>query len=258
MTRLGWTDVQEDQSLVLGVVPQQASEKLAREWLPLAKYLSEQVGFTVRFATAPDIPEFEKRMGAGEYDLAYMNPYHYTVFSMNPGYEALVRQRDHQIQGIIVVRSDRMIESLEELDGTSIAFPAPNAFAATLITRSFLDKAIADYNPSFVRSHDSVYRAVANGLFEAGGGIVRTFENMSPEIREKLEILWLSPGFTGHAFAVHPRVPEALKAEIREALVDFDRSERGREILEGLGMSGFQSASDNDWDEVRALDIRGR
>lgn len=245
----------DQNALVLGVVPQQASEKLARQWVPLARYLEDQTGHKIRFATAPSIPEFEKRVLAGEYDFAYMNPYHFTVFIENPGYIALVRQREHVLRGIIVVAADSGIESLEELAGRDLAFPAPKAFAATLITRAFLDQAAPGYTATFVNSHDSVYRAVAGGLFAGGGGIVRTYREVDPEVRRQLEILWLSPGFTGHAFTAHARVSEKIRLSVQEAMVNLATAEGGPAILDELGMDGFEPATDSDWDDVRALEL---
>lgn len=64
-----------------GVVSQQAAGKLARGWMPVTRWLSDRLGRRVLFRTAPDIPTFERRLTAGEYDIAYMNPYHYTVFA---------------------------------------------------------------------------------------------------------------------------------------------------------------------------------
>ena len=70
-------------------MPQQSATKLARTWVPLLRLIQERSGMALRFATAPDIPTFEQRLAAGEYDLAYMNPYHYTVFHESPGFFAL-------------------------------------------------------------------------------------------------------------------------------------------------------------------------
>ncbi|WP_417536702.1 phosphate/phosphite/phosphonate ABC transporter substrate-binding protein [Methylophaga sp.] len=246
---------EEDGVLTFGVVPQQASEKLAMQWLPLMRHLSAKTGYKIQFATAPNIPEFEKRLAAGEYDFAYMNPYHFTVFNENPGYRATARQKNHVIRGIIVVAASLEVESLEDLAGADLAFPAPKAFAATLITRAFLDDAAPGYTATFVNSHDSVYRAVASGLFNAGGGIVRTFNEMSPEIKNELEVLWLSPGYTGHAFAVNPEVAEEVAEAVQQALVEVAESEAGANILRGLGMNALQTAIDSDWDDVRALGL---
>jgi ABC-type phosphate/phosphonate transport system substrate-binding protein len=243
--------------ITFGVVPQQASAKLAKDWVPLMALISERLGQTVRFATAPDIPEFERRLADGEYDLAYMNPYHFTEIGQPAGYRALVRQRNHTLRGIIVVSKDLRYESVEELAGESIAFPAPKAFAATLITRSHLNDRAPGYRATFVNSHDSVYRGVADGLFAAGGGIVRTLREISPDIQQQLEILWLSPGFTCHAIASHARVPEGLTSRLREAFLAVSDSERGQALLQAIGMNGFQAAADSDWDDVRQLSFDG-
>jgi len=239
-----------------GVVPQQASVKLARLWVPVIQHLSRETGLNIEFATAPTIPEFEERLAAGAYDFAYMNPYHFILFNEQLGYTAISRQNNHVIHGIIVVSSDLGIESLEELAGKNIAFPAPNAFAATLITRAFLDKMAPGYTATFVKSHDSVYQSVANGLFSAGGGIIRTLNEASPELQRSLEVLWMSPGYTSHAFAAHPGVPESIRAAVQKGLTMMSSSEEGVSLLRTLGMNGLQAAIDSDWDDVRALGIK--
>ena len=88
---------------VFGIVPQQSSKKLARLWTPILQKLSEDTGITLKFATAKDIPTFEQRMADGQYDIAYMNPYHFTVFNESPGYIALAHQSDKRIKGLSLI-----------------------------------------------------------------------------------------------------------------------------------------------------------
>ncbi|MEA1079579.1 phosphate/phosphite/phosphonate ABC transporter substrate-binding protein [Marinobacter qingdaonensis] len=242
-------------TLTFGVVPQQAASKLARAWVPMLKNISDRSGLTVDFATAPDIPTFEERLARGEYDIAYMNPYHFTLFNENPGYQALARARDHRIRGIIVVRRESGITSLSDLAGQALAFPAPRAFAATLVTRSHLETEAAGYTAHFVSSHDSVYRSVASGRFVAGGGIQRTLNALEAGVREELRVLWRSPGYTPHAIAVHPRVNEETRRTLLGALTGLEDSEAGLQILEPLRMKGFEAAANADWDDVRRLNI---
>lgn len=242
-------------TLTFGVVPQQAASKLARAWVPLLRSLSDRLGVTVEFATAPDIPTFEERLAQGVYDIAYMNPYHFTLFNDSPGYQALARAKDHRIKGIIVVPRDSAITSLSDLAGQSLAFPAPRAFAATLITRSHLETEAPGYSAHFVSSHDSVYRSVASGRFVAGGGIQRTLNALEPEVRQELRVLWQSPGYTSHAVVVHPRVDEATVRRLLGALETLETSESGPRLLTPLRMKGFEAADNSDWDDVRRLNI---
>ena len=107
-----------------------------------------------------------------------MNPYHFVVFHKNPGYRALVRQKDQTIQGIIVVTRDSPFTELSDLNGTKIAFPAPAAFAASIIPRATMQKEGINFTPVYVHSHDSVYLNVKRGFFKAGGGIYRSLQAM--------------------------------------------------------------------------------
>jgi phosphonate transport system substrate-binding protein len=83
-----------EKSLSFGIVPQQSSSKLAKLWTPIIEKLNEQSGLNIHFTTAPNILTFEKRLAAGEYDIAYMNPYHYMVSNESAGYQAITKQRD--------------------------------------------------------------------------------------------------------------------------------------------------------------------
>jgi phosphonate transport system substrate-binding protein len=242
-------------SLSFGIVPQQAASKLARNWAPLLDYLGKASGMKLVFRTAPDIPEFERRVAAGEYDLAYMNPYHYTVFSAEPGYRAFAKAAGKRIKGILVVRKGSPLQDPGGLAGETIAFPAPAAFAASVLPRAYLVREGIDFSPKYVSSHDSVYRTVAKGLYAAGGGVVRTFESVEPDVRDELRVLWTTDGYTPHAFAAHPRVPAETMERLTEAMIRSGESDEGRALLEPLSLKGFESAADSDWDDVRALGI---
>ncbi|HOP17342.1 MAG TPA: phosphate/phosphite/phosphonate ABC transporter substrate-binding protein [Gammaproteobacteria bacterium] len=242
-------------TLTFGIVPQQAASKLATLWGPILKHLSEASGYDIVFQTAPDIPTFERRVLAGEYDIAYMNPYHFTVFNQRPGYRAMARQSEKRIKGIIVVRKDSPLTSLVELDGSKLAFPAPAAFAASVLPRSELNQQGVHFEPMYVSSHDSVYRSVAKGLFPAGGGIQRTFDNVAPEVREQLRVLWTTKGYTPHAIAAHPAMDADTFARVQQALLGMNDSPEGRSLLAAIKFKGVEKAADTDWDDVRALQI---
>ncbi len=245
----------DEPPISFGVVPQQSAAKLARLWRPVLEDISSRTGVTLRFATAPDIPTFEERLASGEYDISYMNPYHYTVFSRSPGYRVFAREKGKRIRGIVVVRKDSPISALEELDGRAMAFPAPAAFAASILLRAHFKRRNWRITPTYVSSHDSVYRAVAKGLYPAGGGVPRTFDNMDAGVREQLRVLWKTDGHSPHAIAAHPRVDVAVVAAVREALLAMEDDPDSLTRLHALNFQGLQAAEDSEWDDVRALGI---
>lgn len=242
--------------LLFGVVPQQSASRLAEEWGPFLAEISRRSGVPLAFRTTPSIPDFEQKLGQGEYDLAYMNPYHYVVFHAGSGYRAFAKEADRKIKGIVVVRKDSPYRSIGDLAGRSVAFPAPAAFAASILPQAEFGRQGVSIETKFVSSHDSVYRAVATGLHEAGGGIMRTFEAADSQLRDGLRILSETPEYTPHAFAAHPRISAATVAKVLAAMQSLAADEQGRQLLKPLAFKGLAAAQDAEWKDIRTLDIR--
>jgi len=237
-----------------GVVPQQSGSKLSKLWSPILQYLEEETGYHLRFATTRNIPTFEKRLSTGKYDFAYMNPYHYTEYHDTTGYNAFAKAKDKRLKGIVVVRKDSPYNSLEEFDDQELAFPS-NAFAANLVPRAQFNQLGTSVTPKYVASHDSVYRSVAKGRYPAGGGVMRTFKNTSPEFRDQLRILWSSDGYTPHAFAAHPRVPAEAVERLQQAMLKMNEDPVGQQLLKSIRLKGVEPGGDGEWNDVRALEL---
>lgn len=247
------TNVFADKTYTFGVVPQQAASKLVKTWLPVFQYIESKTGIKIKFSTAKNIPAFEKACEAGTYDFAYMNPYHYITFHKSAGYQAIAKARGKRIKGIIVVKKDSKYKSLSDFNGGKLAFPSPRAFAASMLPRAALKNKKVTFTPMYVRSHDSVYRNVAAGIFVSGGGVKRTFKATAPDIREKLKVLWTSKGFTPHAFAYLKRVPLDDMKKIQHALIEMEKDVAGQPLLKNLKLKGIVQAIDSEWDDVRKL-----
>ena len=245
-----------DKIYTFAVVPQQSASQLAETWSPVLAWLSQQSGVQLRFVTTPDIPSFEKALSAAEYDFAYMIPYHFTVFNDNPGYHALARAKDAPLKGIVVVAKNSPITHINQLSGSAISLPAPASFAASLLVQAELKRHEVNVKPEFVKSHNSVYRNVALGLFPAGGGVPRTLLMMDEDVRNELRVLWETPEFTSHAIAYHPNMEPEVINKIQQAMDAMPKAPVGLELLSKIGFKGFEAARDKDWDDVRQLHIK--
>lgn len=122
------------QTITLGVVPQQSPLKLAKKWSKVTNYLKEKTGYEIVFKTEKSIPTFEEQLYSGTYDLAYMNPYHFVVANHKQNYEAFTRANKN-IVGILLAKEKSIPFTKDNLKGKTFLFPAPNAFAATLLTK---------------------------------------------------------------------------------------------------------------------------
>lgn len=241
--------------LVVGVVPQQSPMELMKDWQPVITYLENKTGEKVVLKIERSIPEFEKVLYSGGYDIAYMNPYHYVVAHKRAGYAAAIRDEKNTV-GILVVRKDSGINDVNMLKGKSFLFPAPDAFAATLLTKyELLKKYGIDVNKEknyrYVNSHDSVYKGVARNIGEVGGGIERTFQNLDDkETRDSLLILYKTKSYPSHPFAFHPSVSPKVKSKFAEAILQLPQ-----EQLNQLGMKRLKEVDDAEYDTVRDIAV---
>lgn len=240
--------------LIFGVAPQQAVTELARIWTPFLGYLSRKTGYSFQFRSATDVSTFERRIAVGEYDFAYYNPLLYAT-SREIGYQAIAKERDTRLTGIVVVPKESPHQDLKDIDGATVAFPAPTAFAAAVLPQMMARKIGINITPKYVSSHESVYRTVAQGLYPAGGGIVKTFENVEPAVQDKLRILWKSQAYTAHPVAAHPRVPPHVAQRVLDALAAMEKDPEGLAMLKLANFKGFVAARDSDYDDIRALNV---
>lgn len=236
-----------------GIVPQQSASRLAEIWVPVLKAIEADTGIRLAFTTTKDIPTFESCLSKRAYAFAYMNPYHYTVFHDSAGYSGFAKQKDKRLQGLVVVGADSKISALEDIENLTVAFPSPAAFGASVIPRAELRRRGVRIEPRYVKSHDSVYRAVSSGLVPAGGGVRRTFNTISNEIRDKLKVMYVTSDYTPHAFAARQNIPADVVETVRAAMRDLDKNHP--DLLTALGMNGIETAKDSDWDDVRALNL---
>lgn len=212
------------------VVPQFKAQQIEAEWQPLLDRISSETGIDFKLVHYPTIPEFEKGFLTGAPDFVYLNPYHAVMAHRAQGYIPLLRD-NVPLSGILVVAAGSPITRLIDLDGATIAFPAPNAYGASLLTRAMLTRAHVRFTASYAETHSNVYRQVASGFVQAGGGVLRTLDTQPKEIRDRLRVLYETPESAPHPIAVNPRVPPSVRAAFAKAFLALEDDAAGRAML---------------------------
>ena len=224
----------EPRVMTVAVVPQFRAEEIHRVWAPLLARVAQETGQPLTLVVPSSIPAFERAMLAGEPDFVYANPYHAVMGHRAQGYIPLVRDSS-LLTGIVLVRADDPIRTVAELDGKTIAFPAPNAFGASLWIRALLaEREKIRIQPVYVKTHSNAYRSVLAGLSPAAGGINLTFDQEPPEVRKALRMLMETPGVPPHPLAAHPRVPEATRRLVTDTLLRLMTDRGMRELMSDI------------------------
>lgn len=225
-------------TLTLGIVPQFPALEIHRAWTPIAQAMEEVLAKPVQLKIYSSIPSFERDVIAGGPDIVYLNPYHMVMARRAQKYRPVVRDNAQLLSGILVVQADSPIKSLTDLAGQKIAFPAPNAFGASLLIRAFLSESYGvRFEPSYVQTHSNAYRNVARGEAAAAGGIFATLKREPEDLRQRLRVLYSSPQFAPHPIAVHPRTTLQQQTALTQLFLRLATTGDGRRMLSEIAIS---------------------
>jgi phosphonate transport system substrate-binding protein len=248
--------VERQEVYSFGVVPQFDARHIYSVWRPILDELQQRTGMRFTLRGSVTIPAFEEEFGGGEFDFAYMNPYQVVKAGDAQGYQPVVRDVGRQLHGIVVVAKDGPVKTVEQLTGKEVAFPAPGALGATLLVRSELQQRYKiDVKPRFVQTHSSVYLNVAMGEVAAGGGVQKTFEQQSEDVKNALQVVYRTQKVAPHPVVAHPRVsPEQVK-KVHDAFVEMGKDEKGREMLSKIPVKMIGSASMLDYEPLKKMHL---
>jgi phosphonate transport system substrate-binding protein len=139
------------------------------------------------------------------------------------------------------------VTDLRGLEGKTMDFPAPNALAASLMTRAQLSQLGVTVKPRYVKTHGSVYLNVALGLADAGGGVLQTLAAQPPEVREQLRVIETKVAVASHPVVASSRVSKAVREQVRVALLALGESADGRALLARIPIDRVGQATPDDY-----------
>jgi phosphonate transport system substrate-binding protein len=218
------------------IVPQLTASQTYTRWGPLLDQIGKNMEQCFDLIVPVSIPQFEADLANGRPDFVFMNPYHMAMKWRNHQYIPLVASSE-PIFGVITVRRDSKQNALKDLSGSKIGFPAPNAFAASLLIRSMLDSNGIAFEPDYLKTHSNVYRSVARGAVTAGGGIHATLSAEPAELQDELRILAETKRYTAHPFSASARVPEAIQQRVQAAFLNLAKTKEGAELLNRIQLT---------------------
>jgi phosphonate transport system substrate-binding protein len=233
--------------------------QLFKVYQPMIDAINQRAaGFSVKLETARDHPSYDARLHERKLDLALVNPYQ-AIVAERCGYRIFGKMADDdRFVGIIVARKGSGIRVPADLRGAPISFPAPTAFAATMMNQVFLKQHGLDVEkeaiPKYVGSQDSAVMNVFLGLTRAGGTWPPTWEAMKmdrPDVVQALEIKWQTPPLVNLGLVARREISAERVRGIAAVLFNLHRSGPGREMLQRMGTSRYVPATSASYDPVR-------
>lgn len=249
---------QQDEPLVLrfGVYTSDKAITMVRKFRPLLgsveARMSELSGKAVRIklVVARDYESGIDDLVKGKVDFSRLGPASYiTAKRQNPDISVLALESKHgekSFNGVIAVRGESGIESIEDLKGTRFAFGNKLSTIGRYLSQQYLVEhglRAQDFQEyAYLGRHDKVGAAVASGRYDAGALKESTFKK---QVKKGLDL---------RALATFPNVTKpwvasaGLDGDLRDALKQALLSVHQLETYKG---DRFLEGSDQDFARIR-------
>ena len=250
-----------DDVLRMGIFPRRNFPETARLFTPMADYLGERLGRKVTLVTSRNFGAFWKALSEEQYDIVHYNQYHYIRSAQT--YQVITHIEEFgkgTIAATLYVRKDSGITDLGQLRGRTVMFGGgEDAMISHIAVRYMFQQAGLkknDVRALFAVNPPNAILALARRQAAAAGAgdiIMRLPEVRSAMNTDELIAVAALPPLLQLPVAVRRDLPASLRAEIQAVLIDLDKSEAGRQVLNAAGMTGMGKAEDRDYDPHRRI-----
>nr|WP_163501379.1 phosphonate ABC transporter substrate-binding protein [Halomonas socia] len=203
---------------------------------PLADYFEEQLGVEMQIQQANDYAAVVQALTAGHIHLARLGGSSYAAgwIDSDGDIEPLVvpAELDGELgyHSVLIVRADSDYQSLDDLQGNSLAWADPNSTSGYLVPMVSLreDGIEPDEffgNTVFSGGHEQSVIGVLNGSLDSAftwtskgdnTGQLRMMMDRGMLDREDIRVIWESPLIPNPLYAVPGELPEDMKQEISD------------------------------------------
>ena len=249
----GWSA--EEGGYVMGVFPHLPPRELEKVFSPMASDLSAAVERKIALRSNTTYERFSENLDHEVFDIAFVQPFDYVRVADELGYRPLAT-RTEKLTAIIVVKQDSAIKGLTDLKGKKIALPPPVSAVSHLVKGYLLEQDLVpgvDVSLSHHRSHVSCMQQVLIGEADACGTASPALRFFQHKMNVTMQVIGESLPIPHTLFAIHPRVPESDRERLRQRILSWGSSERGRALLARGRLKPFVPVEDSAYDVVRDL-----
>ncbi|RME81635.1 MAG: phosphate/phosphite/phosphonate ABC transporter substrate-binding protein [Caldilineae bacterium] len=231
---------------------------------PLLEALSQALDRPVELLQRSTYAEINELIRTGAADIAFICGGAFVEGEHGNYMELLVAPKvegEVTYRSLVLVPADSPAQSLEDLRGKRFAFTDPLSNSGRLYITYWLRQ--RGESPDtffketiFTYSHDNSVRAVADGIVDGAAVDSLVYSYLSkeePELARRTRVLHSSPDFGIPPVVVHPDLDPVLKAQLRQALVNMNRTSQGRAALRALHVDGFTVVSPTLYDDIRTM-----
>ena len=246
-------------TLRVGLIPNQAPDRIRAQYQPFQEYLSQRLGMPVELFVATDYAGVVEALASDRLDVAYFGGVTYVQAEQRASLYPIVTEVDRETgttkyYSAIIVPADSPVQTVAELRGRRFAFGDISSTSGSLYPRIMLDRAgSGDFtNPQlfvYTGGHDATVLAVANHTVD-GGGVERRIMNRLFESgqADATSVRIVEQELVeGYPWCVRAALDPALVERVTTAFLDM----QDPDLLRLMRAERYARVSAADYDEIR-------
>ncbi|GGX29821.1 ABC transporter substrate-binding protein [Undibacterium squillarum] len=202
----------------------------AAYWNPIINYVSEKSGVKLSLKIGRTSADTTSYVLAKEVEFVFSN-HLFSPEREKLGWRVFGRRNTPPIQGQIVVPSDSPVQTIRDLQSTSVAFPGPEAFIAYKVPYAHLLNQGVNVNVVFGGNMNGAIAQLFAGKVQAVGGNSQLLESYANREKKSFRILWTSEPYYDLALMASSKVSDTTLKAVANAFMQMKNDPRGREIL---------------------------
>lgn len=255
VSSIGWAADEAKPAYRFAVFPYLPPREIEKIYSQVAKDFSKVLNHPVVFKTSSSYDSFIDAMVSEQFEFAFVQPFDYVDLADNYGYRPLAA-RENLLRAVIVVPDNSPIKSWQDLRGKTLAMTPKTAAVSFLMFDELKRQGIEigkDIKVKHYRSHVSCMQQLKIRKADAcstARPAVRFFQN---KMKVKLREIGQSNPVPHSLFIAHPSVSIGKSNLIQRRILEWGRTEEGKQFIKGFRLSMFRKIRDNDYDVVRTL-----
>jgi phosphonate transport system substrate-binding protein len=258
------------QKITYAYLPQYSQQISLERHQDLVSFLKEKTGLDMVQVFPEDFDDHMKKVGSGEIDISFSNPFVYIKIAHLYGAEAFARiiekEGNEMFRGEICVRKDSPIQSIADLKGKRIMAVSLSSAGGYLFQKAMLLEAGIDPDEDLtvdfakgVGKQEEAFLAVYSGdcdaCFVREG--TRTVVMKDKVDISKVRVLAYTPWYPGWVYAGRKGLDPDIVNTIKSAMLMLDfKDPEDKVILEKAKFVKIVSSEDKDFDSIRKLATR--
>jgi len=249
-------------TLTFTVVPYEAAQRLNEEYTPMAQYLAHKLGKKQGiYVPVVDYAGVLAALESGQVDVAYLSSFPYALATSRMRLYPLAMPwvlGSLDYRGIIFVRKESPIKTIQDLKGHTVAFGDPTSTSGYLLPRALLERNGVPLSSlkHYYNAGDAnvVVKAVETGAADAGAAYESVFQvayRGHPEKAQMFRIIARTEAIPNGIYVARGNLDPADVERLRKAFLAMNTDPEGRAAMLKAPNDKIVPADDHLFDHVR-------